>query len=59
MRWQRSVDAALRPLGLTHSRYLVLSATAELQRETKDAVSQREIAARCPRQKYLQCRNAK
>lgn len=47
MRWQRSVDAALKPLGLTHTRYLVLSATAELQRKTNDAVSQREIASRC------------
>jgi DNA-binding MarR family transcriptional regulator len=46
MRWQRSVDAALRRLGLTHTRYLVLNATAQLQHETNDAVSQREIAAR-------------
>ena len=47
MRWQRSLDAVLRPLGLTHTRYLVLNATAELQHEARDAVSQRAIAERC------------
>ncbi len=44
MQWQSSVDAVLRPLGLTHTRFLVLDAAAELHEEHKDAVAQREIA---------------
>ena len=47
MRWQRTIDAALRPLGLTHTRFLVLDTTALLEQEMNDAVSQREIAQRC------------
>lgn len=46
MRWQRTVDAALRPLGLTHTRYLVLAAAEQLVRELDDAVAQQGIAAR-------------
>jgi DNA-binding MarR family transcriptional regulator len=37
----------LRPLGLTHTRFLVLHTTALLQQEANDAVSQSEIAQRC------------
>lgn len=44
--WQRRIDAALRPLGLTHSRYLVLDAAAELVTAYQDAVAQWEIAER-------------
>ncbi len=46
MRWQRSVDQALRPLGLTHTRFLVLSAAAQACHEQKDAVAQVLIAER-------------
>lgn len=46
MRWQRGVDRALRPLGLTHSRYLVLDAAARLVAEQRDACAQRAVAAR-------------
>lgn len=44
MRWLRSVDAALRPLGLTHTRYLVLHAAEQLVSKYNDAVPQWEIA---------------
>jgi DNA-binding MarR family transcriptional regulator len=44
MRWQRAVDAALQPLGLTHTRYLLLSAVDRVQRSTGDAVMQRAAA---------------
>jgi MarR family transcriptional regulator, organic hydroperoxide resistance regulator len=46
MRWQRSIDAALHPFGLTHARYLVLAAVDELVRELGDAVAQKSIAER-------------
>jgi MarR family transcriptional regulator, organic hydroperoxide resistance regulator len=44
MRWQRAVDAALRPLELTHTQYLVLASTARVIREKGDAVAQLAIA---------------
>ncbi len=44
MRWQRSLDKVLRPLGLTHTRYLVLESAAELFDKHDDAIAQREIA---------------
>ena len=45
MRWQRAVDAALRPLGLTHTQYLVLaSAAAAISEQGDDAVPQHAIA---------------
>ena len=44
MRWQRDVNASLRGLALTHTQYLVLGATADAQRDTGDAVSQRQVA---------------
>ena len=46
MRWQRAVDQALRPLGLTHTKYLVLAATKAAIDETRDAVSQQAVAER-------------
>jgi MarR family transcriptional regulator, organic hydroperoxide resistance regulator len=40
MRWQRAVDAALRPLGLTHTQYLVLASVARAIRgQDDDAVA--------------------
>jgi MarR family transcriptional regulator, organic hydroperoxide resistance regulator len=44
MRWQRAIDAALRPLELTHTQYLVLFSAARVIREHGDAVAQRAIA---------------
>jgi DNA-binding MarR family transcriptional regulator len=44
MAWQRALDAALGPLGLTHTQYLVLSAAQECTAEARDAVAQRTIA---------------
>jgi MarR family transcriptional regulator, organic hydroperoxide resistance regulator len=44
MRWQRAIDAALRPLELTHTQYLVLAGAASAIREQGDAVAQRAIA---------------
>jgi DNA-binding MarR family transcriptional regulator len=44
MRWQRAIDAALRPLGLTHTQYLVLASAARTIREQRDAVAQLAIA---------------
>jgi DNA-binding MarR family transcriptional regulator len=44
MRWQRAIDAALRPLGLTHTQYLVLASAACVIREQGDAVAQLAIA---------------
>jgi DNA-binding MarR family transcriptional regulator len=44
MRWQRAIDTALRPLGLTHTQYLVLASAARVIREQGDAVAQLAIA---------------
>jgi DNA-binding MarR family transcriptional regulator len=44
MRWQRAIDAALRPLELTHTQYLVLAGAARAIRERGDAVAQLAIA---------------
>jgi len=44
MRWQRAIDAALRPLGLTHTQYLVLASAARVIDEQDDAVAQLAIA---------------
>jgi MarR family transcriptional regulator, organic hydroperoxide resistance regulator len=44
MRWQRTVNAALRPVDLTHSQYMILDATDRCIHEKNDAVMQREIA---------------
>jgi DNA-binding MarR family transcriptional regulator len=44
MRWQRAIDAALRPIDLTHTQYLVLASTARVIREQRDAVAQIAIA---------------
>lgn len=46
MRWQRAIDAVLRPQGMTHARYLVLTAAEQATRDLGDAVAQRSIAAR-------------
>lgn len=43
MRWQRAVDEGLAPLGLTHTRYLLLATTARLTVAIRGAVSQAEI----------------
>lgn len=45
-RWRRAVEAELRSLGLTFTQWLVLEATDELVRETRDAVSQTSVALR-------------
>jgi len=45
MAWQRSVDRALRPLGLTHTQVLVLSALDTAIRRADEAVSQAAVAA--------------
>jgi DNA-binding MarR family transcriptional regulator len=44
MRWQRGINAALRPVGLTHTQFLVLSSLARTGRAAGDAVAQRTIA---------------
>ncbi len=44
MRWQRGIDAVLRPLGLTHTQYLVLTSAARSVREHGEAVAQLAIA---------------
>jgi DNA-binding MarR family transcriptional regulator len=44
MRWQRAVDAALAPLELTHTQFLVLTAATACVALDKDAVLQRKIA---------------
>jgi DNA-binding MarR family transcriptional regulator len=44
MRWQREIDAALAPLDLTHTQYLVLWAGAAAQQAARDAVAQRVVA---------------
>jgi DNA-binding MarR family transcriptional regulator len=44
MRWQRLVNAALRPITMTHTQYLVLSSLEQAGGEHREDVSQREIA---------------
>jgi DNA-binding MarR family transcriptional regulator len=44
MRWQRSVDAALAPVGLTHTQFLVLNSASQLEAAKQDAFSQRALA---------------
>src|SRR5512133_909431 len=44
MRWQRAIDTALRPLGLTHTQYLVLASTGRAFVEQGGAVAQVSIA---------------
>jgi DNA-binding MarR family transcriptional regulator len=44
-RWQREVDAALAPWRLAHTRYLLLHFADRLERQTGDAISQRQLAA--------------
>ena len=44
MRWQRGINAALRPVGLTHTQFLVLSSLARAGRAAGDAVAPRTIA---------------
>lgn len=44
MRWQRAVDAALRPLDLTHSQFLLLDAAERALRDAKQPVMQRQVA---------------
>jgi DNA-binding MarR family transcriptional regulator len=44
MRWQRSVNGALRSYGLTHSQFLVLSSLDRACTQEDDAVSQRQVA---------------
>ncbi len=46
MAWQRAVEAALGPSGLTHTQYLVLATVEQLMHEIQDAVSQQAIARR-------------
>jgi hypothetical protein len=46
MRWRRRVEATLREVKVTFTQWLVLSAAQELIEERRDAVSQKEIAAR-------------
>jgi len=44
MSWQRAVDRALHPLGLTHTQYWLLLNAQQMEDETNDAVSQQQIA---------------
>jgi DNA-binding MarR family transcriptional regulator len=44
MAWKREIDQALRPLGITHTQFLVLFAAATVMADLDDAVSQQEIA---------------
>jgi MarR family transcriptional regulator, organic hydroperoxide resistance regulator len=44
MRWQRGINATLRPLRLTHTQFLVLASLDRARREVGDAVTQRAIA---------------
>lgn len=46
VRWRRTVEQALREVGLTFPQWLLLDATAQLIEETEDAVSQGEAAER-------------
>lgn len=43
MRWQRMVDQALRPRGITHSQFLLLHGAAQALEERQDAVSLGDI----------------
>jgi len=44
MRWQRGINAALRPVGLTHTQFLILASLARAGQVAGDAVVQRTIA---------------
>lgn len=44
LRWQRTVNAVLRPFGLTHTEFLILDAASRAENEQDDAVMQRAIA---------------
>src|SRR5262245_55756683 len=44
MRWQRAVDKALRPLGLTHTQLLVLAAASQAFDDDLDGATQASIA---------------
>jgi DNA-binding MarR family transcriptional regulator len=44
MRWQRSLNEALRPLELTHTQFLLLSCAVRAQEHAQDTVTQRAIA---------------
>jgi DNA-binding MarR family transcriptional regulator len=44
MRWQRTVDQALRPLDLTHSQFLALAAVSDAFDEEIDGATQASIA---------------
>lgn len=44
LRWQRSISAALRPLGLSHVQFVLLASTWWLTRVAGEAPSQRRIA---------------
>lgn len=46
MRWRRRIEATLREVRVTFTQWLVLTAAQELVEERRDAVSQKEIAAR-------------
>jgi len=43
-RWQRSIVAALRPLGLTHVQFVLLASVWWLSRHGEDPPSQRQVA---------------
>jgi MarR family transcriptional regulator, organic hydroperoxide resistance regulator len=53
VRWRRSIDAALKPLGLAHSDYIVLRATHDLERRSGDAICQNEVAAHTDMRKMI------
>jgi len=46
MRWQRTLDALLAPLRLTHTQYLALATADQVTEEARNAVTQRAIAER-------------
>ena len=46
MRWRRLANAACKTVGLTFTQWLLLDALRELFEETRDAVTQNEIASR-------------
>lgn len=44
VRWRRRIEELLGPAGLTFTQWLVLSATSELVRAARDALSQNDVA---------------
>jgi DNA-binding MarR family transcriptional regulator len=46
LRWQRSISAALRPLGITHGQFVILASVRWFERHSTEPPSQRQIGDR-------------